>query len=549
MSDTHEVLNQVPPLEDYNLFISDPVLDDAVTREGAKTFRDDLVAFGERTGTAEYYRWSFEANRHDPVLATHDRYGHRVDKVDFHPAWHELMRFAVANGNHSLPWEPASPEGAHVARAAATYMSGQIESGHNCPISMTYSVIPALRTTPEVADDWLPGIVSRDYDPSFGPPSGKSGLLMGMGMTEKQGGSDVRANTTSAMPLNGAGPGAEYAITGHKWFTSAPMCDGFLVLAQAPGGLSCFLLPRWTPDGSLNVFRIQRLKDKLGNRSNASSEVEFDGAWSRMIGEEGRGVPTIIEMVNGTRLDCVIGSVALMRQAVSQASWHVTHREAFGSRLVDKPLMRNVIADLEIETEAATLMMVRLAGAFDRAEIDPAAAAMKRIALPIAKYWVTKRTSEVVREALECLGGNGYVEESMMPRLYRESPLNAIWEGSGNVIALDVLRAASRSPDSLDIFIDEIESGAGMDASLDRTITTAREAVRAATDLEFEARRIVESLALAWAGSLLAQHTDENVFSAFEASRLAENHGGLYGTLPPGTYVDSLIERAMPVPA
>ena len=303
MSGTHEVLNQVPPLEGYNLFTSDPLLDDAVAREGAKTSRDDLIAFGEVTGSPEYYRWSFEANRNDPALVTHDRYGHRVDRVDFHPSWHDLMRVAVANGNHSLPWEPDAPEGAHVARAAATYMSGQIESGHNCPISMTYSVTPALRTTPEVANDWLPGIVIRDYDPSFRPSSEKSGLLMGMGMTEKQGGSDVRANTTRATPLNGGGPGAEYAITGHKWFTSAPMCDGFLVLAQAPGGLSCFALPRWTPDGSLNVFRIQRLKDKLGNRSNASSEVEFDGAWSRMVGEEGRGVPTIIEMVNGTRLD------------------------------------------------------------------------------------------------------------------------------------------------------------------------------------------------------------------------------------------------------
>ncbi|HSM45538.1 MAG TPA: acyl-CoA dehydrogenase family protein, partial [Acidimicrobiia bacterium] len=420
MSHTHEVLNQPPPLEGYNLYLTDPVLDAAVAREGGKNGRDTLVEFGATAGSPEYYRWGFEANRNDPRLISHDPYGHRVDTVEFHPTWHSLMDTAVTNGHHSLPWEDDPPEGAHVIRAALTYMSGQIESGHNCPISMTYSVIPALNTTPAGAEHWVPGIVSRSYDPSFRPASEKSGLLMGMGMTEKQGGSDVRANTTIAEPLDGGGSG--YRITGHKWFTSAPMCDAFLVLAQAPGGLSCFLLPRWAPDDELNQFRIQRLKDKLGNRSNASSEVEFDGAWAVMVGEEGRGIPTIIEMVNGTRLDCVIGSVALMRQAVSQAAWHVSHRSAFGSKLIDKPLMRNVIADLEAETEAATLMMVRLAGAFDRAGADPSESAMKRIALPIAKYWVTKRTSETVREALECLGGNGYVEESIMPRLYRESP-------------------------------------------------------------------------------------------------------------------------------
>ncbi|HEX6221328.1 MAG TPA: acyl-CoA dehydrogenase family protein [Acidimicrobiia bacterium] len=546
MSDTHEVLNQAPPLEGYNLYTSDPVLDDAVGREGGKASRDQLVEFGEMTGSAEYYRWGFEANRNDPVLLTHDPYGHRVDRVEFHPSWHSLMETAVANGNHSLPWEEDPPEAAHVTRAAFTYLTGQIESGHNCPISMTYSVIPALETTPEVARHWVPGIVSHEYDPTFRPASEKKGLLMGMGMTEKQGGSDVRANTTRATPLNGGGPGSEYAITGHKWFTSAPMCDAFLVLAQAPGGLSCFLLPRWTPEGGLNAFQIQRLKDKLGNRSNASSEVEFDGAWAVMVGEEGRGVPTIIEMVNGTRLDCVIGSVALMRQAVSQASWHVSHRSAFGAKLIDKPLMRNVVADLEIEAEAATLMMVRLAGAFDRAAADPAEAAMKRIALPIAKYWVTKRTSEVVREALECLGGNGYVEESIMPRLYRESPVNAIWEGSGNVIALDVLRAAGRSPESLEMFLNEIEQASGADERLDGSISRARQAISKAHDLEFEARRMVESLAIAWAGTLLARHGEEEVFEAFAVSRLRENHGALYGTLPPGTNVETMLERALP---
>jgi putative acyl-CoA dehydrogenase len=546
MSETHEVLNQPPPLEEYNLYLSDPVLDSAVAREGGKDSRDRLIEFGDVTGSPEYYAWSFDANRFDPELITHDRYGHRVDVVDFHPSWHNLMETAVANGNHSLPWEESPPEGAHVTRAAMTFMSGQIESGHNCPISMTYSVIPALRSTPEVADEWVPRVVGRTYDPAFRPAAEKHGLLMGMGMTEKQGGSDVRANTTRAVPSNGGGPGSEYRITGHKWFTSAPMCDAFLVLAQAPGGLSCFLLPRWTPDGELNEIHIQRLKDKLGNRSNASSELEFENAHALMIGEEGRGVPTIIEMVNGTRLDCVIGSVALMRQAISQAAWHVAHRAAFGSNLIDKPLMRNVVADLEIETEAATLMMIRLAGAFDRAEVDPAEAAMKRIALPIAKYWVTKRTSEVVHEALECLGGNGYVEESIMPRLYRESPLNAIWEGSGNVIALDVLRAAGRSPDSLGMFVAELDKGSGVDPRVDVAIARAADAISGAADLEFEARRIAERMAIAWSATLLARHGDEGVFEAFAASRLDETHGGLYGTLPKGAPIADLVERAVP---
>jgi putative acyl-CoA dehydrogenase len=546
VSETHEVLNQAPALEGYNLYTSDPVLDEVVGREGGKGSRERLIEFGETTGSAEYFRWGFEANRNDPALSTHDRYGRRVDRVDFHPSWHSLMQTAVANGNHSLPWEPEPPEGAHVVRAAFTYMTGQVESGHNCPISMTYSVVPALQTTPTVAERWVTGIVSHDYDPTFRPPTEKTGLLMGMGMTEKQGGSDVRANTTTATRLNGGGAGAEYAITGHKWFTSAPMCDAFLILAQAPGGLSCFLMPRWTPEDRLNAFHIQRLKDKLGNRSNASSEVEFDGAWAVMVGDEGRGVPTIIEMVNGTRLDCVIGSAALMRQAVSQAAWHVSHRSAFGSKLIDKPLMQNVVADLEIEVEAATSMMARLAGSFDRAEADPAEVAMKRIALPIAKYWVTKQTSGVVREALECLGGNGYVEESIMPRLYRESPLNAIWEGSGNVIALDVLRAAGRSPDSLEMFWLELEQASGIDERLDRSISSAKSALRDASDLEFEARRIVETMATAWAGALLARHGDPAVFAAYAASRLEVRQGSLYGTLPIGTAVDTLLERARP---
>jgi putative acyl-CoA dehydrogenase len=547
MPPTHDVRNQPPPLEGYNLYATDPILDEAVTAQGAKGSRDDLLAFGELAGGAETFHWGFEANRHEPELTTHDRFGNRVDRVEFHPAWHSLLDRAVSHGLHSLPWEKDAREGAHVTRAALNYLAGQVESGHSCPISMTHSVVPALRTTPEVADAWLPRITTRSYDRTFRPAHEKTGVLMGMGMTEKQGGSDVRANTSVARPLNGGGPGMPYLVTGHKWFTSAPMCDAFLVLAQAPRGLSCFLLPRWTPEDVPNAFHIQRLKDKLGNRSNASSEVEFEDAWALLIGEEGRGVRTIIEMVNGTRLDCVVGSVALMRQAVSQAAWHVEHRSAFGSRLAEKPLMQNVIADLEVEVEAATLMMTRIAGAFDRAESDPTEASIKRIALPIAKYWVTKRTSEVVREALECLGGNGYVEESIMPRLYRESPVNAIWEGSGNVIVLDVLRAAGRSPDSLRKFIAELDAGLGVDERLDQAIERARTAIDATTDLEFEARRVVETMAIAWGGSLLAGHGVPEVFEAYASSRLTGHHGALFGTLPHGTDSSVIARRALPV--
>jgi putative acyl-CoA dehydrogenase len=546
MSRTHDVLNQPPPLEDYNLYLTDPVLDRAIASEGGKESRDTLVRFGERVGSAEVFEWGFLANTNDPVLKTHDRYGNRIDEVEFHPSWHSLMDLAVSNGLHSIPWEEDGGDGGQLTRTALLYMSSQVEAGHFCPISMTTAAVPALRATPSIASEWVPRIVRRSYDPSFRPSPEKSGTLMGMGMTEKQGGSDVRSNTTTAAPRSGGGQGGEYSITGHKWFTSAPMCDAFLVLAQAPGGLSCFLLPRWTPDGNLNGFQIQRLKDKLGNRSNASSELEFIDAYALLLGEEGRGVQTIIEMVNGTRLDCVMGSVALMRQAVAQAGWHVAHRNAFGSPLSDKPLMQNVLADLEIETETATLMMVRLAGAFDRAELDADEAAFRRIALPIAKYWLTKQTTAVVREAMECLGGNGYVEESILPRLFRESPLNAIWEGSGNVIALDFLRAANREPASLETFFADLEANTAGNKTLDDAVTRAREAVSGVRDSEADARRIVEAFALAWAGTLCARHEDDELLGAFAASRLDERHGMQYGTLEPGLPLDVLSRRTVP---
>jgi putative acyl-CoA dehydrogenase len=548
MGDTHVVVNQPPPLVDYDMASADPVLRDALEREGAGWSLDQIDGFGRRVSSAEVYDWGFQANRNPPVLHTHDAYGNRADRVEFHPSWHSLLDLAVSNGLHSLPWEREPGDGGYPARAALTFLASQVEAGHFCPISMSTSVVPTLRQQPEVAAEWEALQMSRVYDPTFQPASKKTGVLMGMGMTEKQGGSDVRSNTTRARPVNGGGPGAEHLLTGHKWFMSAPMSDAFVVLANAPRGLSCFLVPRFTPDGEVNRIQVQRLKDKLGNKSNASSEVEFDEAWGRMVGEEGRGVATIIEMVAGTRLDCITGSAALMRQAVSQAIHHSAHRQAFGSPLIEKPLMLNVLGDLEIETEMATLMMMRVSGAFDRAPLDEHEALVKRILTPVAKYWVSKRCSEVVREAIECLGGNGYVEDSIMPRLYRESPVNAIWEGSGNVIALDLVRAIAREPGSVDALQKELEAAKGADRRLDLAIDSAIESARNPSDAEYEARRLAEGLALATGGALLARHARPEVWEGFAASRLATDRGGLYGTLPPGVAVDDVVEPAIPRP-
>lgn len=546
MSGTHEVLNQPPELADYDLAGADPVLADALDREGAGWARDQVQRYGRRMASAEVIEWGYQANENEPTLVTHDRFGHRIDRVDFHPSWHQLLDLAVSEGLHSLPWEKDPGEGGYPARTALTFLAGQIEAGHWCPISMGCSAIPTLRLQPEIATVWEPLQLSREYDPSFQPASKKSGVMIGMGMTEKQGGSDVRANTTVAEPINGGGPGGEYLITGHKWFMSSPMSDAFLILANGPGGLSCFLLPRFTPDGELNHIKLQRLKDKLGNRSNASSEAEFDGAWAQMVGEEGRGVRTIIEMVAGTRLDCIAGSAALMRQALTQAVHHTVHRRAFGSALIDKPAMLNVLADLEVETEMAVLLMMRVAGAFDRAEVEEHETLIRRILTPVAKFWVTKRCSEVVREALECLGGNGYVEESMMPRLYRESPLNAIWEGSGNVMALDVIRVVTREADAVDALRAELEAATGHDPRLDRAIRSAFDALASPVDPEYQARRIVEGLAEAVGGALLARHARPEVWDAFAASRLERDHGYLYGTLPPSMRVEEIVEPAIP---
>jgi putative acyl-CoA dehydrogenase len=536
-----DVFNQPPPLEGYNLYDSDPALADGVEREGAAWSVSELVDLGTVAGSAEAIAWGFQANASPPTLHSHDRFGNRIDEVEFHPSWHRLLEAAVSRGMHASPW--ADPRrGAHVARAAAFYLWSQVESGVGCPVSMTYAAVPALRVQPDLDALWEPLLTSRRYDPGLRPPASKSGLLCGMAMTERQGGSDVRANTTLAQPAGGG----EFRLTGHKWFCSAPMCDIFLVLAQAPNGLSCFLLPRVLDDGTRNGFRIQRLKDKLGNRSNASSELELDNAVAWLVGEEGRGVATIVEMVNYTRLDCVLGSAALMRQAVAQASHHAAHRSAFGRRLADQPLMQNVLADLALESEAATTMMLRLAHACDNVADDQHEALIKRIGTAVGKYWVCKRGPAVAAEALECLGGNGYVEESIMPRLYRETPLNSIWEGSGNVNALDVLRAMTRSPETLEAYFTELDRAAGSDPRLDTTATALGNELRHPDNAEGGARRLVERMALALQGALLVRHAPDYVADAFCASRLGGDWGIAFGTLPSGTRLEEIIQRHTP---
>jgi len=544
---THEVTNQARPLEDFNSFQQDRPMAEALSREGAEWATQRATEWGSICGSAQMIRWGFEANERKPELRTHDRFGNRIDEVEFDNSWHELLRLDIAEGLHASPWLEPGP-GAHVARAALFMLAVQAESGVGCPVSMTYSAIPALRAQPELAEEWEPRFLSLDYDPRSMPADQKRGALCGMAMTEKQGGSDVRANTTVAQPLNGGGPGAEYEITGHKWFCSAPMCDAFLVLAQADGGLSCFLMPRWTPDGERNRFHLQRLKDKLGNRSNASSEVEFRGAWARLIGEEGRGVQTIIEMVNHTRLDCVIGSASGMRAGVAQATWHTAHRSAFGKLLAEQPLMLNVLADLCVESEAATISGLRLARAYDEgAAGDEDAHNFRRLANAVLKYWICKRGPSHAVEALECLGGNGYVEESGMPRLYRESPLSSIWEGSGNVQCLDVLRAVVRHPESVEAFAAEIGEGAVADPRLDAFGRKLRDDLTSDPEtLETRARSLVERMALALQGSLLVRFGDPAVADAFCASRLAGDWGRAFGTLPAGTDFRRIVDRHTP---
>jgi putative acyl-CoA dehydrogenase len=562
---THEVFNQAMPLHGRNVFADNTPLVEAIEREGAAWALTRARELGELIGGEPQQVWGWQANEHEPVLHTHDRYGNRIDEVEFHPAWHQLMRLGVEHELHSLPWRETDKPAPHVARAAMYMTAMQAEAGFACPITMTFAVVPALRAQPELAAEWEPLVTATTYDPRSIPAAQKGSAISGMAMTEKQGGSDVRANTTVAQALNGGGAGAEYELVGHKWFCSAPMSDLFLVLAQARSadgareeGLSCFLMPRILPDGTRNAMHIQRLKDKLGNRSNASSEIELHGAWSRMVGEPGRGVPTIIEMVGHTRLDCVIGGAAGMRAAVVNATHHASGRAAFGKLLIDQPLMRNVLADLCLESEAATVLAMRLARAYDEASADVEIGAgssengsdaqlFKRLATAVGKYWVCKRGPGHAFEAMECLGGAGYVEESGMPRLYREAPLVSIWEGSGNVISLDVLRALVREPRALEVYLQEVKLAAGSDPRLDARIAELES--QFASDpatLESRARRVVESMALCLQGSLLVRHAPSAVSDAFCAARLGGDGGLEYGTLPAGVDFEAIIARHRP---
>jgi putative acyl-CoA dehydrogenase len=545
---THEVENQSRPLLDYDAWMSDVALREAVTREGGGWAEDRLGTLGREVGSEEMIDLGVQANVHSPQLRTFNRYGQRVDEVDFHPSYHELMRRAVAHEIPTLPWTETRP-GGHVVHAAASFLFTQAEAGVMCPMTMTYAVVPALRHQPEIAATWLPRILEGQYDGRCLPASEKKGVTFGMAMTEKQGGSDVRTNTTRAVPLGPAGPGAEYHLTGHKWFCSAPMSDAFLTLAQSAGGLSCFLVPRFLPDGSRNRFFIQRLKDKLGNRSNASSEIEYDETWAQMVGPEGKGVRTIIDMVHHTRLDAALAPAAMMRQGLWQAINHVEHRKAFGKRLIEQPLMRAVLADLALEVEAAVMLGMRVARSFDESPGSPQAASFARIATAVTKYWLNKRAPQHIVESLECHGGAGYVEESPMPRLYREAPLNGIWEGSGNVICLDVLRAMHRDPGCLHALLAEIEPAAADEPRIAAQVDLLRRDLADTTSLEPRARRIVERMAVTLQAALLRQHAPTAVGDAFLVARLGADRSPLYGALPAGVDVDGLIERARPRPA
>jgi putative acyl-CoA dehydrogenase len=527
---THEVINQPVELTDYNLYDSDAALKGAVRREGAGWATGGLEAFGARAGSAEYLEQGALANRNPPELDTHDRYGRRVDLVRFHPTYHALMKAAIEEGIHSSPWTDPR-EGAHVARAARSYIQTQVEAGHGCPITMTFAATPCLKLQPDLAEQWLPKIQARIYDPRNVPAEQKLGVTIGMAMTEKQGGSDVRANTTRAIPVGVEGPGRAYELVGHKFFVSAPMCDAFLALAQAPGGLSCFLVPRWRPDGTKNPLQIVRLKRKMGNVSNASSETELRGALGWMVGPEGRGVPTIIEMVATTRFDCMIGSAAGMRMAVAQAIDHCRQRKASGALLIDQPIMTAVLADLAIEAEAALTLTMRIARAFDHRE-DPHEDALVRIGAAIGKYWICKRAPGHAYEALECIGGSGMMEDSPMPRLYREAPVNAIWEGSGNVQCLDIARAIHRSPATLDAYFAEVGSAKGESAALDAHVAALKDDMSDLDGFEARARDLCDRLALGLEAAGLIR-AGSPVAEAFCLSRLesrgAQNYGALTG--------------------
>ncbi|MFT3899024.1 MAG: acyl-CoA dehydrogenase family protein [Gordonia sp. (in: high G+C Gram-positive bacteria)] len=540
MKANHEVTNQVPPLQGYDV-AGYPVLTEYLDRVGAGESLPELHEVGVMAGSPEWITVGDLAEEHPPVLETHDRYGNRIDLVRYDPSYHRLMETAVARGMAGHPWAAADPH-AHLVRAAKFGVWASVDAGHGCPISMTYAVVPALRHNPELAKLYEPGLTSSVYEPELTVPAEKAGLIAGMSMTEKQGGSDVRANTTTAV----AQADGSYLITGHKWFTSAPNSDLLLVLAQTPEGLSCFFVPRILPDGSRNNIFLQRLKDKLGNHSNASSEVEYHDAVGWLVGDPGRGVRTIIEMVNMTRLDCTIASAAVMRNGTTAAAHHAAYRSAFGAKLVDQPLMRNVLADLHVEAEAATLTALWLADLTDRALVDDRAAQLRRISLAVSKYFICKRAPMHAAEALECLGGNGYVEDSRMPRLFRESPLMSIWEGSGNVAALDTLRAIGRDPQTLTVLLEELDAAAGADAHYDAALTTLKNAFADPASLEYRARHLVGQMATMLSASLLIRYGHPAVADAFTASRLDGSWGAVYGTLGDGVDTTALIARATP---
>ena len=545
LANTHEVINVSSELVNYNLYQQDSALREGVAREGAAWADGVLDQFGAKIGTADYLELGALANRYGPELDTHDRFGNRVDLVRFHPAYHQLMKTSIEHGLHASPWRDPKP-GAHVARAAHTYLHTQVEAGHGCPITMTFAAIPSLRTTPALAQYWEPKITAPIYDPRNVPDAQKQGLTIGMAMTEKQGGSDVRANTTQAYPLGQRGPGEAYELVGHKFFVSAPMCDAFLVLAQTPAGLSCFLLPRWRPDGSKNPMQVLRLKRKMGNVSNASSETELRGALAWMVGDEGRGVRTIIEMVAMTRFDCMIGSTAGQRAALSQALHHCTRRAAFGKILNQQPLMQNVLADMALETEAALTLTLRIGRALDQRGSDSHEDLLARLCTAVGKYWICKRTPHHAYEAMECIGGSGVMEDSPFPRLFRESPVNAIWEGSGNVQCLDVLRAMQKTPAVVQAYFAELAKARGANAQLDRYVASLQAEFKDLADLEYRARSVVDQMALALQAALLVQHAPAYVADAYCASRLANGGQHQYGALPRGVDCAAIIARATP---
>ena len=541
---THSVENQAPPLEGPNAFLADNALREAVTREGGAWANDDLTALGAKVFDPAWVDRAVAANRHTPELRRFDRYGHRVDTVDFHPAWHDLMGLAYQHEVHALPWR-TDRSGSHVARGAASMLFAQLECGVLCPTAITYGVVPMMRQQPDLAEQWTPLMISKEYDPRQIPHSQKNGISIAFTATEKQGGSDIRRNATTAVPAGQPGPGREYLLTGHKWFCSAAGADIIFVVAQTEKGPGCFLVPRWLPDGTRNPISLERLKDKLGNKSNASTELEFEGTHGWLVGEEGRGIPVVMEFMLHTRFDVSLVPAGIMRLGLAHAFHHAQHRSAFQRRLIDQPLMRNVLADLAVESEAATAMVFRIARGFDARDGDERERTFARTAVALSKYWLNKRVVPFIHEAMEVHGGAGYIEESVIPRYYREAPLNGIWEGAGNVISLDVLRALRREPGAADIFLDELKLSRGASRHLDAAIDEV-ETLLAAPLAEDQARYLTERMALTLQGAILAQHAHSAVADAFFASRLAGNSGAAFGTLPPGTAFDAIIARAWP---